>query len=168
MKPLIIFCTLLPFLHGCAQTPEQKSSNPENVGDIVFDLELDDPHFKVCNEQRVYQYYNFGKGMQYEGEKSRIEAHFKNKLREKPSAETGFVTFRFIVNCEGKTGRFRMQEMNNDYAPMKFSKNLTRQLLKLTKQLDGWRIGGNEKMHVDYYQYLTFKIENGELTEIMP
>ena len=78
------------------------------------------------------------------------------------------MTIRFIVNCQGQTGRFRVQGMSYKYNEKTFNKNLTSQLLSLTKQLDGWIIGENGGKKFDYYQYLTFKIEKGKLIEIMP
>jgi len=50
----------------------------------------------------------------------------------------------------------------------KFSDSLSSQLLSLTKELDGWLVGEMEGKKYDYYQYLTFKMENGKLIEIMP
>lgn len=140
-----------------------------HVGDIQFDPQIDDPGFKICDYEAVHQYYNFGKGLQYKGEKIKINEHFQGKLKTKEQpGESGFLTIRFIVNCEGETGRYRVQGMDNDYRPKDFNDELTAQLLNLTKQLTGWIPGEYEARRFDYYQYLTFKIENGHLIEIMP
>ena len=169
MRPLIKIFVLLTALYACVQLPEKEVDYPLQVGDIYFDSKIDDPDFKLCDEARVLQYYNFGKGLQYNGEKVKINEHFKDGLRtEVQEDESGFLTIRFIVNCQGNTGRYRVQGMNNDYKAMEFTGNLTRQLLDLTKQLDGWIVGEYEGKTYDYYQYLTFKIENGKLIEIMP
>lgn len=143
-------------------------SYAENVGDITFDKNLDDPNFKVCNEKQVPQYYNFGKGLQYNGEKPKIIEHFKSFKELNGSGDTGFITIRFIVNCEGKTGRFRVQEMDNNYNSKSFHKEIRDQLLTLTESLEGWIIGSDQGHVFDYYQYLTFKIHDGKLIEIMP
>jgi|SRR6478609_10982791 len=147
-----------------------QSKYPDHVGDIAFDAKFDDPTFKICSEHSVHhQYYNFGKGVQYKGEKPAIEKHFKEVYSNKMQGETGYITIRFVVNCDGKTGRFRVQEMNNNYESKIFNKSLVARLLTLTKQLNGWIIGiDSNNKKVDYYQYLTFKIENGKLLEILP
>jgi hypothetical protein len=169
MRQLFLIFILLATLYSCAQTPEKKVSYPLQVGDIYFDSKIDDPDFKLCDENRVFQYYNFGNGLLYKGEKIKINEHFREGLKTKEQKnESGFLTIRFIVNCEGKTGRYRIQGMNNDYKEKAFNKNLTSQLLSLTKQLNGWIIGEYDGKTYDYYQYLTFKIENGKLIEIMP
>lgn len=160
---------MLTTLYSCGQTQEKKVNYPLQVGDIDFNLKIDDPGFTLCDEDRVFQYYNFGMGLLYKGEKIKIIEHFRDGLKIKDQKdESGFLTIRFIVNCEGKTGRYRVQGMNNDYKEKAFNEDLTSQLLSLTKQLDGWMIGEYEGKRYDYYQYLTFKIESGKLMEIMP
>lgn len=169
MRQLFLILILLTPLYLCGQIPEKKIDYPLQVGDIYFDSKIDDPNFKLCDEDRVFQYYNFGKGLQYSGEKIKINQHFKDGLKAKEQKdESGFLTIRFVVNCHGKTGRFRIQGMNNDYKEKTFNENLTSQLLSLTRQLDGWIVGEYEGKTYDYYQYLTFKIENGKLIEVMP
>ena len=169
MLRLLIVYIFFTTLCSCGQAQKENTIYPVQIGDIYFDSKLDDPKFKLCDENRVFQYYGFGKGLQYQGEKIEINQHFKEglKLNEQVN-ESGFLTIRFIVNCEGKTGRFRVQGMDNHYAEKVFGDNLTNQLMSLTKKLDGWVIGEHEGTPYDYYQYLTFKIENGLLIEIMP
>lgn len=169
MRQGTLILILLTTLYSCGQTQEKKINYPLQVGDIHFDSKVDDPNFKLCDETRVQQYFSFGKGLQYKGEKAKIDEHFKYRLKTKEQKnESGFLTIRFIVNCQGKTGRYRVEAMDNEYNEMKFSENLTNDVLNLTKQLDGWIIGENEGKTYDYYQYLTLKIENGKLIEIMP
>lgn len=165
----LLFFTLAFSLPSCAQRKELKSPPPhDHVGDTSFDKELDDPTFRVCNQLQVAQYYNFGKGLQYKGEKAALNSHFKKLFLDLKESESGFITIRFIVNCEGKTGWFRVQEMDVNYKPKKFKKTLLDELVKLTMELDGWVIGEDNGRKFDYYQYLTFKFHNGKLIEIMP
>lgn len=169
MRQLFLIFILLTTLYSCLQAQEKRMNYPLQVGDIYFNSKIDDPNFKLCDENRVFQYYNFGKGLQYKGEKVKINEHFKNRLKTKEQKdESGFLTIRFIVNCQGKTGRYRVQGMDNEYKEKTFNENLSSQLLSLTKQLDGWLIGEYEGKTYDYYQYLTFKIEKAKLIEIMP
>jgi hypothetical protein len=161
----LFVATILIGANACGQ--QKKTEYPLQVGDIYFDAKLDDATFKVCDDTRVMQYYNFGNGLQYKGEKIAIDEHFLSKYKSKGNEE-GYVTIRFIVNCNGQSGRFRIEGMDVNYNEKKFSKEITDQLLALTTQLNGWEIGTYENTAYDYYQYLTFKIENGKLIEIMP
>ncbi len=61
MRQVILICILLTTLYSCGQTPEKKIDYPLQVGDIYFDAKIDDSDFKLCDEDRVFQYYNFGK-----------------------------------------------------------------------------------------------------------
>ena len=54
------------------------------------------------------------------------------------------------------------------FCVISINKDISEQLLNITKSLDGWVIGKHEGKAYDYYQYLTFKIEDGELIEILP
>lgn len=169
MKQSLATAIFLTALYACGQPAETKNEYPRHVGDIEYDPLIDDPAFKVCDYEAIHQYYNFGKGLQYNGEKIKINEHFRNKLRPREKeGESGFITIRFVVNCEGQTGRYRIQGMDNEYNPKKFSEDLITKLLDLSKQLDGWIPGEYEGRRFDYYQYLTFKIENGNVIEIMP
>ncbi len=168
MKQFLLITIWLSALCSCGQQKQDTNNYPENVGDIAFNKNLDDPNFKVCNEKQVPQYYNFGKGLQYTGEKPKIIEHFKSFKGLNAPGDSGFITIRFIVNCEGKTDRFRVQEMDNDYNSKSFHKEIRDQLLTLTKSLDGWVIVSDQGHIFDYYQYLTFKINDGKLIEIMP
>lgn len=169
---ILLFLCLLFAFNACQRRSidtNTPNSYLRHVGDTTFDPKLDDPNFKLCNEHKAQQYYNFDKGLMYKGEKPALLAHFNKGFKPpKKSTETGFVTIRFIVNCEGKTGWFRVLGIDNAYQPKKFSAALVDQLLLLTKQLNGWLVGDYNGKVYDYYQYLTFKIQNGQLVEILP
>jgi hypothetical protein len=161
--------TIAILLFGSLSLFGQETTYPSQVGDIQFDPAIDDIGFKVCNTENVIQYYNMGQGLQFNGEKKKILEHFYSHYKAGLfKGETGYITIRFIVNCEGSTGRYRVEEMDMNYQPKKFSKALRDTLLDLTKQLSGWTIAVYETQVFDYYQYLAFKIEDGQLKEILP
>lgn len=172
--PMRIPWTLLLLLSlFAACNPSKKldppgSNYPDHVGDIKPDPMLDDTTFHACRESNIPQYYSI-KGS-FEGEKPAIERYFEQNFRkDKAFAKAeGYITIRFVVNCKGQTGRFRVQEMSPDYKPVKFPPALPAQLLQLTQKMDGWIPGKSENILYDYYQYLTFTISKGEITRIMP
>jgi hypothetical protein len=142
------------------------------VGDIPFDEDTDNPDFELCyEEQYIRQYFNFSKGVQYKGEKPAILQHFHDNYKAIDSKQSGLLRIRFIVNCKGETDRFRLMGANENLEPMEFDSEISDQLLQLSKKMDGWLPIAEESMNdmkLDYYQYLIFKIHNGELIEIMP
>ena len=146
---------------------ETGGSYPPNVGDITIDKNIDGPDFTVCDESHIAQYY--GVRSEYYGEKFAILNYFNSNYDKSGlKDEIGYLTIRFIVNCKGKTGRFRIEGMNLNYEPITFNEKLTEQLLRLTKEMDGWEIAHYRNKPLDYYKYFTFKILNGDLAEILP
>ncbi len=143
-----------------------------NVGDIPFDELVDDKSFKICDPKNIKQYYirrSSDTPAGYHGEKRHLEQTILNKYRYPESkAANGYVTIRFIVNCERQPGRFRLETMDFEYQPSSFDEELTDQLLQITRSLDGWIPPRNKEIDFDYYQYLTFKIVDGQIAMILP
>lgn len=108
-------------------------------------------------------------GFQYRGEKLAIIETFKAKYKPVGiNNETGLVRIRFIVNCKGETGRYRTIGMNTLYQKKEFDSRIIDQLLNITKNLSGWKVFSDNSKSYDYYQYLIFKIEDGNIKEILP
>lgn len=55
----------------------------------------------------------------------------------KKSKDSGMVRIRFIVNCKGQPGRFRMISAGYDYKEKQLDKAITDQLMSITKGLSG-------------------------------
>ncbi|HAA15038.1 MAG TPA: hypothetical protein DCE41_26420 [Cytophagales bacterium] len=153
------------------QTPAGKppSKFPRQVGDITFDPALDDPNFEICDSLRTQQYYAISSD-RFEGEKYAVVKYFEENYDPAPFlGQSGFLTIRFVVNCKGETGRYRVySEVDMDMNPQVFDPALAARLLALTKGLEGWKLGQRNNLTYDYYQYLLFKLEDGNLTEILP
>ena len=140
-----------------------------DLGEIPFDEQLDDINFKVCHEDITFPFNYGGVGLVYTGEKRELVNTIRDKFKyPKTSGQTGFITIRFIINCEGKAGRFRTTEMGLNLKPKEFNDDLVQQILNITKSLNGWKAYKNNERIWDYQQYLTFKFDNGELKDIMP
>lgn len=139
------------------------------VGEIFHDSLVDDSNFKICGAQnRIVQYYAFPEKT-YEGEKSALIEHFNIGYQPLQTInESGLIRIRFVVNCAGQTGRFRLLAMDSEYQKKEFSSNITKRLLALTKSFNGWKAMQANGNYRDYYQYLIFKIEKGRLIELMP
>lgn len=167
MTKILKFFLFIPLVSFGQEKSETKSVYPNYVGDIEFNSEMDNKDFELCNSKHIYQYFNRGDGLVYEGDKLAIEKEFAEKYKSKIiKNETGLIRINFVVNCKGKTDRFRLISMNENYEEKVFVKSITEQLISITKNLKGWE--GKKSKEIDYYQYLIFKIENGQLKEILP
>ncbi len=162
----LLFISFMMMFPGC------QSQNPQDVGDISFDVQKDDPNFELCNEEIIKQYYirnSKDTAPSYEGEKRGLENEIfgKYSFPNEPD-QNGYITIRFIVNCNGETGRFRMEEMDNRYQPINFDTELSTQILDIVKSLRKWSPRSRGELKYDYYQYLTFKIESGQIVKLLP
>jgi hypothetical protein len=167
-KKNLLLAFVFPILVSCQTEKSVTTKYPAHVGNISFDKKIDDANFKRClDEKYSFQYYNF-EGFQYKGEKIEIERKLQILNPIDKNKTNGYITIRFLVNCEGKTGMFRVQEMDENYKEIIFDKNFSNQLLDYTKNLDGWIIKKYQGNAVDYYQYLTYKITDGKVSEILP
>ena len=167
-----LICTLL-FLNSCqdngAKRTKQEAPRLRYVEDIAPNELIDNPNFKTCNEKNVLQYFNVGDGLEYEGGKRAILDKFNNKYEvPKRSKFSGLIRVRFIINCNGSSGRFRLLSMDYNYKEVEAPENVTDQLVSITKSLDKWNIKNHDDSPIDYYQYLSFKIENGKIEKILP
>lgn len=160
-------------LTGC-QAKQKVDLKPEYlsfVGDIERDSILDNPNFKLCNNQKhLFQYFNTGEGFKYEGEKPELISKIKSEYKPHTSVanQTGYIRIRFIINCKGDAGIYRVLSSDANYEPMEFDKELVGQLIEVVKKLDGWQTITKNDNPLDYYMYLIFKIEKGQIIEILP
>ena len=158
-------------IYSCynSNTSQNKHEHLRHVGDIPFDSQLDDPNFKPCHEDLATVYYaRFSNSNLYKGEKPEITKVFMNMIFLKIEGSSGYITIRFLVNCEGKTGRFRVEQLDFDYKEKKFNSAIGDSILSRTKSLDGWIPAISGERAYDYYKYLTFKIIDNQITDILP
>ncbi|HET6246051.1 MAG: hypothetical protein H0V01_10300 [Bacteroidetes bacterium] len=151
MKNILIILILLTI--GCNQT-----ETPFETDNIQF-----------CNDSLVAEYF-YPNDNEPTYDKKAIKRHFLQnyETQENLKSENGYLTISFIVNCKGHLGKYTVEQMGLDFKPYEFNFEITRQLLELTKQLDKWAVFTSEGIEYDHHRYLTFKIENGEITEITP
>jgi len=170
VKQRILFTLLLiPLVSFCQQTKSSKSLYPDSVGDIAFNKATDNENFELCYEKHIFQYFNNSGGLDYDGDKLAIEKEFAQKFKSVLlENENGLIRIRFVVNCKGATDRFRLIAMDDEYHEKIFPQTITNQLIDITRTLKGWKIKKYGDQAIDYYQYLIFKIENGQLKEILP
>jgi len=161
---------LLIFTHCQEPTKISRYADPDlkvQVGDIDPNPEIDGD-FQNCNVGRLPQYYAYKEKPFAKG-----KLHFERMIRAfylapADNEESGLLRIRFTVNCHGESGRFRLLSMNEEYEEFNFSSIITDQLLALTKDYAEWRVLSYDGMESDYYFYVTFKIENGQIKEILP
>lgn len=158
------FILFILILFSVQSTAQSLKNNLDYVGSIDYDSNLDKLEFKLCNPQYIYQYPSGGYGLLYEGEMYSLKKIFFDEyINQNIKNQSGMIRIQFIVNCNGEIDRFRMISSDKNYNSILFDKKITSQLLAITKSLKGWGA-----KNIDYYQYLIFKIKDGNLIEILP
>lgn len=127
--------------------------------------------FILCGDQQTYPYYY--PELQYEGGFWEIKNHYHTKYHEKEYVNlennSGIVTIQFVVNCEGKTGRYVTQSCDLNYSEIQVNSVIVNHLLDLTTELNNWIVAKDEtNTKVNSHAFLSFRLENGKITEILP
>lgn len=98
--------------------------------------------------------------------------HFRKTIlseyKNENYTDSGYLNFRFLINCEGNAGRFEIIEMNLDLEEIHLNDALVNQFLKLTSNPKHKKIFTYKDTPRDYYMYISYRIEHGEIIEILP
>lgn len=136
-----------------------------NLAWIDCDPYLDDPSFTLCNEHAVRAYYR-GRPQYHEDGQS-IEDLIVQEFSDCPVIPelNGYLTVRFMVNCEGDVGRYRTYALDLDFQPALYPE-IQRRLLEYMMNLKRWRPYTQEGRSYDTISHLHCKIDNGIITHV--
>ena len=83
---------------------------------------------------------------------------------------SGYVTFRFVVDCAGyRQPKTEVLQTDAAYRKTHFRKELVNELYNFLKTLTSWRMATLPNgSSTNYYTYLTFKISNGKVVAVIP
>jgi len=160
----------LLIITGCKSESDQVNTIAEYsnvVGDTIYDQNIDGD-FKRC-DTNSNQYYGINGGFGIKGELSRVKKDiFGNYKPTNKEGQSGFITIRFVVNCDGEAGMYRVHQTNMSLQDFDFDDIIVDQLLAATKNLKAWEIANYQGNTYDYYQYLTYKLLDSKLIDIAP
>ena len=147
------------------------AASAQSVGDIAFDPKTDDPNFKLCRPDWVWQNHWVKNKMDETSLVVDKEFRSKFKTRDEWKNENGLIRIRFVVNCEGKADRYRLLELDFDTKPKHFSESLKKHLTDITRSIPwparrAYSQNGDQQT-VDYYHYFSVRITNGQLTDVV-
>lgn len=126
--------------------------------------------FTICGpEDEIADYYNGDPDAEYRYGKKALVKRLKASIdTQKLAAIEGMITYRFVINCEGMAGRFVCQAYDFDYQKMELDSLTRDHILNQLKSLEEWQptvIRGEKR---DAYAYLTFKIKDETIIDILP
>lgn len=126
-----------------------------------------DSTFKLCGDQQCLPYYS--SNLKYTGGFWEIKNQFKEVKFTELVNNSGIVTIQFLVNCNNEVGKYSTQSCDLDYLPNEVNPIIVEKLLFLTKELKNWKAGNDGAGNlINSHTFLSFRIENGVITEILP
>ncbi|MBQ0735284.1 hypothetical protein [Aquimarina celericrescens] len=168
----IVVLLLIPgitflFFATPSQITEVQPKYPDYVGKIDLNKATRTTEFSLCkDENKPHGFYSSSAPHIYKKNKLEfrefIVQHYQNRNRN----DNGYLNLRFHINCRGETGNLIINELNADLEPSNLSATLVEQLVDLSMRNENWRTADHPT--INYYMYLIFKIENGNVTEILP
>lgn len=131
--------------------------------------------FWRCDSSRMAYHFHKGHGKErYKIESKLVKEIIKQKYTpQKDSSNTGILTLQFMVNCKGEVGQFNIIQCDYNYNPIQFNSRLIHSFTKIIQELNVFKhiiLKNKEGVEInyDYLSYLTFKLKNGEIIDILP
>ena len=138
------------------------------VGYIDKDKALLNNTYDLCNDGALIHTYS-GAGLDaYKGSKKRFRDAINTNFNNNNYTDSGYLNFRFLVNCEGNAGWFEIIEMDLDLNEKPLYKPMVDELFKFTASKENWNVLNYKNEPHNYYMYVSYRIENGKVTEIIP
>jgi hypothetical protein len=119
-----------------------------------------------------YNAYFYSVGGKYPENSSSLLKEVQTFLQQKPEnySGSGYISFRFTVDCEGKLmQKIQVLQTDEKYTSTHFDKSMVNELFAFLKTLNKWRIAKTKDAEAfSYKAFITFKIQNGKVINIIP
>lgn len=128
---------------------------------------LNDAH-KLCDQGNLYYTYN-GAGLKaYSNNKKKFRERLAQQYKPENFSDSGYLNYRFLVNCDGNPGWFEIIQMDLNLKEKQLDPNMVKALLTFTSNPENWNSLEIEDTAINYYMYVSYRIENGKVTEVIP
>lgn len=157
---------------ACNQQETEKY--PYDIGFIPEETAIIiDSGFAPCDTGKFYSYYNRNAPEDipagFVGGPKAIKRFIEKEYPDLDlQGQSGLLTIRFMINCEGRTDRFEIFENDLDYQPMPFKPEVKQRLFEIHLQLAEWRPIYIHGEYRDCFMYITYRLKDGKITEILP
>lgn len=148
---------------------KRRAAAPKRVAYIdpaqVLDKGAD---FEPCDNY-IYDYYNGDPDAGSAGGKRALVRWLEEQLDPKLlEGQSGYLTFRFVINCEGEAGYFITEEAGLDFAVKQFPDALIQHVYLQLQAFGNWVPTVIREEKADAYAYVTLKLKDGELIDLLP
>ena len=161
----LISCCLVLKL-SAQNTAPYSIRTKDKVGYIKPDTARDNPNFSVCDENYIQEYYQVNP--QYKEGVISIRNYFKPKLEtlNELAESDGIIVVRFVINCQGLTGRFRSKYFDENYIKKDQNTALQNALFDSISAMGYWLPGKFNDQFYDAYQHIKFRIKDKKIIDV--
>ncbi len=131
-----------------------------------YDAKFDNPNYIICDSTGISSGRN---RLQYIGGTNKLRKDITTKYvyRQEYETFTGYIVIRFLVNCEGQSGRYRVQSLNLDFSPSNAPSDLLNHTTEIVKSLDNWTKSAVNGPKKEYSKFINLKITNGKIQHVL-
>lgn len=92
------------------------------------------------------------------------------RQRKQIYSGSGYVTFRFYIDCQGIMSRVLVQQTDENYKSFHFQKEFVNDLYSYLQTMHEWKknLEVQNLKNINYIAFISFKIKNGEVINIIP
>ncbi len=167
-----LYIILCLFSLGCLEVSQGQGINyaiPSMGHDpsfIPYDAKFDEPDFIICDSTGLSSGRN---RLQYIGGNGKLRQDILSNFSYKHEYKSfnGFIVVRFLVNCDGRSGRYRAQSLNFDFSPTDAPSSLLKNTLDLIKRLDTWQKSSRGESDQEYSKYINLKFKDGKIQHVI-
>lgn len=155
---------------GYAISNYQNQFDRKNEGHIGY-LDPKNPDvsedFKRCSDKLPAGFYHSTAPYIYKGGKPVFRRFIQDNYSKNNFTDNGYLNFRFLVDCNGELGDVETNQLDPNLEITTLNKDLISRLSKLTLRKENWNSLETREVR-DLYMYIIYKIENGQVVEILP
>jgi len=138
------------------------------IGYIAQEKALLNDVYTLCEDGDIYHTYN-GAGLEgYNGTKRQFRINLTENYTGNTFNDSGYLNFRFLVNCDGNPGWFEIIQMNLNLEEKELNPKMVDSLFSFSALPKNWAQLEFQEEPGNYYMYVSYRIENGKVVEIIP
>ena len=174
MKKIKFLLFLIPFVTLFVATylgyENYKSKKPNEIIKVrigyIEKSEVEFDSIKEYAKELIYGTYSTTAPRIYKGSKYQFKKHISENYTSEAFDDNGYLVLRFYINHKGEVFLHDTIELNHSYEAFDLNDSLVNQLTALNFRKENWNPFGDNKNN--YYMHLTYRIEDGKITEIIP
>jgi hypothetical protein len=139
-------------------------------GEYMDTITTPDSKDTNCISSPYFYYYSLGAKYPKNSASLLNEAQLFFQKQNATYSGSGYVTLRFRIDCQGKMmQKVQVLQTDEQYKNYHFDKAFVNELYTFVKTLDKWKLAEPiPGKHFSYITFITFKIRNGKIINIIP